>query len=48
LAYLEVNQRQTALSEVDNCIMLDENDADLLVLRAMILWSLLETSRGYE
>lgn len=48
LAYLEVNQRQFALSEVDNCIMLEENDADLLVLRAMILWSLLETSRGYE
>jgi hypothetical protein len=23
LAYLEVNQRQFALSEVDNCIMLD-------------------------
>jgi hypothetical protein len=48
LAYLEVNQRQLALSEVDNCIMLDESDADLLVLRAMILWSLLETPRGYE
>lgn len=48
LAYLEVNQRQFALSEVDNCIMLDENDADLLVLRAMILWSLLEIPRGYE
>lgn len=48
LAYLEVNQRQLALAEADNCIMLDETDADLLVLRALILWSLLETSRGYE
>jgi hypothetical protein len=48
LAYLEVNQRQLALGEVDNCIMVDETDADLVVLRALILWSLLENVRGYE
>lgn len=47
LAFLEVNQRQLALAEADNCLMIEETDADLLVLRALILWSLLETARGY-
>ena len=48
MAYLEVNQRELALSEVDNCIMIDEKDADLLILRSLILWSLLDNSNGYK
>ena len=48
MAYLEVNQRELALSEVENCIMIDERDADLIILRAMLLWSLMETAKGYK
>jgi Tfp pilus assembly protein PilF len=48
LAYLEVNQRQLALGEIENCIMIDETDPDLIVLHALIYWSLLELSKGYK
>ena len=48
MAFLEVNQRELALSEVDNCIMIDEKDADLTILRAMVLWSLLDNPNGYK
>jgi hypothetical protein len=41
LAYLEVNHRQLALNEIDNCIIIEEKDADLVILRAMIYWSIL-------
>lgn len=48
LAYLEVNQREFALGEVENCIMIEERDCDLLVLRALLLWSMLEVAKGYR
>ena len=48
LAYLEVNQRQLALSEIENCMMIEEKDADLVVMQGLILWSLMETKKGYE
>jgi len=28
--------------------MIDEKDADLIVLRAMVLWSLLDNANGYK
>lgn len=48
LAYLEVNQRELALGEIENCILIEEKDGDLLVLRAMLFWSMLETAKGYR
>ena len=41
LAYLEVNHRQLALNEIDNCIIIEEKDVDLVIFRAMIYWSIL-------
>lgn len=48
LAFLEVNQRQMALCEIENCIMIDDKDVDLLVMHAFIFWSLIEINKGYE
>ena len=36
------------MGELDSCILLDERDVDLRVLKAMISWSLLEETRGYK
>ena len=43
-----MNQREVALGEVENCIMIEEKDTDLVVLRAMLFWSMLETAKGYK
>ena len=47
LAYLEVNQRKMALDSVENCLMITEKDPDMLVLKGIINWSLMENKKGY-
>ena len=33
---------------MENCIIIDENDADLVVLHALIYWSINENEKGYR
>ena len=48
LAYLEVNYRQMALDEIENCILIDGNDADLIAMKALIYWSMMDDNKGYR
>lgn len=48
LAYLEVNQRKLALDSIENCLMINEKDPDIMVLKGIINWSLMDNRKGFE
>jgi hypothetical protein len=45
---LEVNQRELAMNEINKCIKINDRNADIIVLKGFLYWSLMENKKGYE
>jgi len=48
LAYVKAGSRELAMEEVDNCLKLEPNNVDAIVLKAKLLWSAGKIEEGNE
>ena len=37
-----------ALDEIENCLLIEGSDADLIAMKALIYWSMMDDNKGYR
>ena len=48
LAYVRASNKELAFEEIDNCLQLDPNNVEVLILKGKLLWSVDRVDEGNE